>query len=316
MSQTTTTPFKDRRTGLIIFGVLEILLGCLCALLVPAMFFGQKVQADMIGEPVNYQMIIPGALFYGVMAVAFIGLGVGSIRCRRWAWALMLVLSWSWLVVGVISVVAFAFIMPQLLASQPDAPTIWIGMAIAGAILCVVFLVMPGALVLFYHSRHVRATCEARDPVARWTDACPLPVLAASLWFGVGSFSMLSMPVGFKSVLPFFGVLIGGPVAGLAFVVLGLAWIWLAMGFYRLKSAAWWGALVLIVIFGASTAVTFTRVDMMDLYRQMGYPEKQIELIKQSSFISSEAMAWWTAVSFLLILGYLFWIRKHFRRAA
>lgn len=316
MSQPTAPPFKDRRTGLIIFGVLEILLGCLCLLLVPAMFFGQKAQADMTGEPVNYQMIIPGVLFYAVLAVAFIWLGIGSIKCRRWARALMLVLSWSWLVVGVISVAAFAFVMPRMLASQPDAPTIWIGMAIAGVILGIVFLVMPGVLVLFYRGRHVRATCETRDPVARWTDACPLPVLGAALWLVVGSLSMLSMPLGFKSVLPFFGALIAGPVAGLVFVVLGLAWIWLAMGFYRLKSAAWWGALILIVIFGASTAVSFTRVDLMDLYRQMGYPEKQIEMMKQASVLTSETMAWWTTISFLSILGYLFWIKKHFRPAA
>ena len=34
------TAFKDRSTGLIVFGILGILLGCFCALLVPMMVLG------------------------------------------------------------------------------------------------------------------------------------------------------------------------------------------------------------------------------------------------------------------------------------
>ena len=313
MSQSAMTSFKDRRAGLILFGVLEVLLGCLCALLAPAMFFGQTMQAQMSGTPVNYQMIIPGAVFYAAIAVAFVWLGIGSIRCRRWARALMLVFAWSWLVVGIISMVACAFIMPRMMASQPDAPTIWIGMAIAGVILVIVFLFVPATLALFYGSRHVRATCEARDPVARWTDACPLPVLAASLWLAVGSLSLFAMPLSFKSVMPFFGLLVSGPAASIFFVAMGVVWIWLALGLYRLKASAWLTCVVVLVLFGLSTAVTFLRVDIMDLYRQMGYPEQQI---KQMGFISSQTMSVWTITSFLLMLGYLFWIKKHFRPAA
>ncbi len=35
-----TPDFKDRKTGLVIFGILQILLGALCALMVPLMILG------------------------------------------------------------------------------------------------------------------------------------------------------------------------------------------------------------------------------------------------------------------------------------
>ena len=46
----------------------------------------------------------------------------------------------------------------------------------------VFFILVPAVWTFFYNSRHVKATGEAPDPVTRWTDACPLPVLAICLW--------------------------------------------------------------------------------------------------------------------------------------
>ena len=85
--------FKDRQTGLIVFGILEILLGCLCALLVPLMIWGQAMSAQATGGAPNFRMAIPGALVYAMLAVALVWLGIGSMRFRRWARALLLILS-------------------------------------------------------------------------------------------------------------------------------------------------------------------------------------------------------------------------------
>ena len=65
-------------------------------------------------------------------------------------------------------------------AGQPQLPPVAKLMIVLIPFLMMgfVFVLLPIAWVLFYRSRHVQATCEARDPVARWTDACPLPVLA------------------------------------------------------------------------------------------------------------------------------------------
>ena len=77
----------------------------------------------------------------------------------------------------------------------------------------VIYVIIPGALVLFYRSPHVKATCEARDPVVRWTDACPLPVLAVSLMLGLGAAWMPVMIVASRSVVPCFGCYLSGAPA-------------------------------------------------------------------------------------------------------
>src|SRR5438876_987340 len=50
--------FKDRRTGLIVFGILEILLGGLAALMIPLMVFGQVLAAKANQEPPLLRQII------------------------------------------------------------------------------------------------------------------------------------------------------------------------------------------------------------------------------------------------------------------
>ena len=169
--------FKNRSTGLIVFGVLEILLGCLCALLVPIMLLGQAMSFRVTGAEPNYRMAVPGVVMYGILAVTFIWLGIGSIRCRRWARALVLILAWSWLLVGVATLGFSVFLLPKVMESLPTEAAKIVSLVVALGMLTIIFIVFPGGLVLFYKSKDVKATCENRDPVAQWTDACPLPVL-------------------------------------------------------------------------------------------------------------------------------------------
>src|SRR5208283_2529435 len=111
--------YKDRSTGLIIFGILTILLGGVCALFLPLMLFGQTMSAKATGTPPNFAAILPAASIYGVLAVALVWLGIGSIKARRWARALLLIFSWSWLVMGVVMLVVMAFLLPRVLANVP-----------------------------------------------------------------------------------------------------------------------------------------------------------------------------------------------------
>src|SRR5688500_7149487 len=90
--------YKDRKTGLTVFGILEILLGCLAGLLIVLMVFAQLMVAQATQQSPQFRMIIPSLLLYGMAAAALITLGIGTLRARRWARALSLVLSWSWLV--------------------------------------------------------------------------------------------------------------------------------------------------------------------------------------------------------------------------
>src|ERR1017187_4823253 len=184
--------YKDRSTGLFIFGILTLLLGCLAGLFVPLMLFGQMAAAKVPNAPpVNHASMVPGMAVYGLLAVALIWLGIGSIQARRWARALLLIFSWSWLIFGVLMTAIMPFVMSKAMANLPPnaktgqpamPPAAITGMVIGMTLFFfVIFVVVPAVWTFFYNSRHVKATCEARDPVTRWTDACPLPVLPLCL---------------------------------------------------------------------------------------------------------------------------------------
>jgi hypothetical protein len=317
----TPAPFKDRRTGLILFGILELLMGGLCLLLVPLMFFGQTMQARVTGAPPQYRMILPAVGVYGALAAVFVIVGIGSILARRWARALSLILSWSWLAVGLVTMVFEAVFLPRILATaagpNQNLPPVaqHVMLVVTLAVLAVMFVAVPASLVLFYRSPHVRLTCEARDPVARWTDACPLPVLGMSVWLGLGALSMLMMGLGYGGVLPCFGVLISGWPGMVICGGLAGVWAYLAWAGYRLQPHAWWLTVGVLVLFAASAFVTFSRVDLMEMYRLMGYPEQQIEVMRRFSFLSGPAFAAWSLAGTVPMLGYLLWVKRFFRPA-
>ena len=201
--------FKERKAGLVLFGILEMLLGCLAGALIVLMIFGQLMVARATQQPLQLRTIIPGVLFYGFAAATLVTLGIGSLRARRWARALSLVLSWSWLVTGLIVMLFMVFFLPKLLRSLPGAggpglPPGALKAVILGvlAVIGVMFILVPGVLVLFYRSPHVKATCETRDPLPGWTDACPLPVLGLGLWIGLAALYLLAMPFSMNGVFP------------------------------------------------------------------------------------------------------------------
>lgn len=316
--------FKDRSTGLVVFGIITMLVGGLCALLVPLMIFGQTMAQKSTGTPANLQAVIPGALLYGVLAVALIWLGIGSLKARRWARALLLIFSWSWLVMGVIALVFMVIMLPQFMtamqsaqpAGQPQLPeAAKLMMALIPLVFMgVIFLVLPGVWVFFYRSPHVKATCEARDPVRRWTDACPLPVLAVSLWLAMGVPMMLVMPLAYNSVLPFFGVFLSGMKGTLGYLVFAGVWAWCARALYRLDARGWWLLVAGVCVFTVSNIITYSRHDVMELYALMGYPEQQLEQMKKFNFLTSGWMVWGSLVFMLPFLGYLIYVKRFFRQ--
>jgi len=80
--------------------------------------------------------------------------------------------------------------------------------------------------------------------------------------------------------VPFFGVILNG-VAGAAVVILVMLLLgYVSWGTYRLKINAWWCAASLVVAWGASATITFSRVSIMELYEKMNYSAEQLELMK------------------------------------
>ncbi len=307
--------YKDRHGCLIGLGLAVIAIGCVCLLFVPLLLFGQLMTAQATGEPAPARMILPALVTYGALAVAFIWLGIGSILARRWARALMLVLAWSWLAMGVISVGIMGFVLPEIFAHPaPGTPPVpAIAMPIAMFCMTLIFILIPGVLVLGYRGRQVKATCEARDPRTRWTDACPLPVLALSLFVVIGVVSMLSMIFAYNSVLPCFGRLASGPLATLALVIIAAAWSYGVWGCYRLRSWAWWLVVLTYGILSCSAMVTFMQVDLIELYRLMGYPEAQIAQIQQFNLFKGRNLMILSACGMAPFFGYLLYVRRYFR---
>jgi hypothetical protein len=313
---------KDRRVGLLVFGILEILLGLMCVLMAGVMVLGQVMLSRTPGT-FDSRMILPAVFVYLGLAAVFVSLGIGSIRCRRWARALLLILAWPWLCVGVISVPVMGFVMPGMLAhSQVNGGP---GLPHGALVVIVVFqllfmtvlmVAIPGALAWFYGSRHVKATCQTLDPVRRWTDACPLPVLGIACFLWLGSISMLIYPFIYGGVLPVFGTVVTGVPGMLLAFVLAAVWLWLGVTCYHSKITGWWALLIVLLLFVISNFITFMRVDIMDLYRRMGLPETQLEIIRRQGWISNTFMLWNSVVWVVPMLAYLFWAKRFFRPQA
>jgi len=315
--------YQDRKTGLIVFGILTALGGCMVALLVPLIVLAQFVSVKTTQVPVNSRTMIPAAIFYGLLAASFIWLGIGSILTRRWARALLLILSWSWLAIGIVSMIYLAFLVPQMMAvldanvrpghaEVPQALKTTI-MVLQGIFSLFLYVVVPGIWVLFYRSKNVKATCEVRDPVLRWTDRCPLPVLALSIWAAFGGAVMLLFPFLTGGVLPFFGVFVSG-IPGIALCLLVAAlWGYSARALYRLERSGWWIITIGICLLSISAGLTYWRHDLSELYRLMGYPEEQIAQLQMfSGILKGPMLAWSTFLFTLPFVGYLLYVRKFF----
>ena len=264
--------YKDRRTGLMVFGAGLILLGLLC--LVGCLF---TVAASLLsrgaagGGPPDKFMLAASLGLYGGLAVFFLWMGIGSLMGRRWARALTLVVSIYWLIAGALVTLFVIFIVPRVMASalesggrfnagSPPRASLFIATVVLVALTAFFMILIPAALVLFYRSPHVKATCERLDPKERWTDRVPLAVLALTVLLAAGGvkvFLLFALPA-----YPVFGYLLKGPLAAMAYLVMAaLLWV-LAVGVYRRLRWAWTATLALTLLGFVSGLVSFARIGL------------------------------------------------------
>lgn len=274
---------KDRSFGLSVYGLIQIAMGGFSALLAPLILFSVVLSPQ---SGTSMKQMVPAAGIYAALAITLIWLGIGSIRARRWARALTLVLAWMWLAVGVMSLLAMFVLMPKMAdigAAQgkpipPQLASIIYGVTLLT--MSFMYLVLPGIFILFYGRSDVKATCDTMDPVIRWTDRCPLQVLSLSLLLGFAATSVVwSASYGF--VTPFFGIIIKGIPGALYFLGISMLFGYLSWATYKLKKQAWWVTLVAIILLSLSTVTSFWRVSLMDLYREMELPTKQLEMMEK-----------------------------------
>jgi hypothetical protein len=322
---------KDRTTGLVLFGLLQIVIG-LFALAGAGLSLVASAFAPAGAPAQSGRQIAFGVVFYLLGAALFVTLGVGSLLARRWARALTLVLSWIWLAFGVVSLIAFLFLMPmmqaatakafeQAAAQQPTAgpapdPALLNAVAFGCTIVFLVLfgILLPAILVLFYRSPHVRATCEARDPRPRWTDRLPLPVLSLVLLQGFGAVTVLGSAVGYGA-LAVFGHLVSGAWAWLLSVVLAVVLALAARWSWRLEARGWWLAVGVWALGLASALWTLVHpLDWNEAFRVMKMDPGVYANLGIEAW--GRQFSWLTLVAFVPWLAYLLWVRRFFARPA
>jgi hypothetical protein len=308
--------YKDRTVGLVVFGSVSILIGVCCLLLISLMFLSVALSKTAGVGSVDLRSAFAASAMYGCMAVAFVWLGVGSIRARRWACQLLLSLSWIWLLTGVCSVVVGMLVVPAVvgqLGAQSDLPPElgWIVILVTFGVIGLLYVVLPGLFVLFYRSPHVAATCRARHPGPEWIDGCPRQLLTLTVVWVLLAVSILLMPA-YDFFFPFFGVALTGIAGALPWALVLVICGALAVGSCRRAGWAWWGGLFLTLAGTVSSIVTVLRYDLSEIVALMKLPEDQVELIRAMPVFDGWLLALTTAVVSGTFLIYLFALRRFF----
>jgi hypothetical protein len=311
--------FKDRKTWMVVFGILQILLGAFCALMVPVMAISMVAAPTLDTGSENHMTmgaLISSTLFYVFLAVWFIWMGIGSINTRRWARALILVTSCLWLVGGLIGFFFVVVYMPamfdQMAMNGEIPPEIAVAVKyMTLGFVTVLYIVIPGVLAFFYGTKNVKTTCDLRDPKISWTDKCPLSVLGLCFAFGLGIISMVGVLFN-DSVFPFFGhILSGVPGAAVVLAVIGIK-VYVCRGLYKLKLKAWRAGVLLVTLGSVSAIITFMNTDLAEFYEKMNYTPEQLELMERYKFLQGSDMVVYFALFMLVFLAFLMYTRRFF----
>lgn len=317
--------YRDRSTGLVVFGAFQIILGLLAALMVPLAALGAFMSRITPGGPMRPAQYISSIATYAFIAAALIGLGSGSVQMKRWAYALTLVISWYWLIIGVLITILLTAVLPVTMrgilhAQQNDGvPSGNVPTGVMAAILTVVIVffafflvIVPIAFVVFYSNKDVEQTCHYRDPFERWTDRAPLPVLGATVALFTGALYMLLIGVT-TPIFPFFGRYLTGIPGAVCFLGLGALDLYLAIALFRLQFTGWWIAVITVPIRLLSMVLTYARADLMQAYSKMGWSDAQLKILNASPMFRSHVILWWSLTSMVLFFGFLLWLKRYFR---
>lgn len=322
--------YHDRGTGLIIFGVFQIILGLLAALMVPLMGLGAFMSRLNPAGGMRPGQLISGVATYTLIAAALLALGIGSVQMKRWARAITLVTSWYWLITGSLITVLITAMLPvtmrnalaQAQRSAPGGPSAAATTGVMAVVLTLVIIfaavflvVVPIAFVVFYSRKDVAETVRHRDPVERWTDKTPLPVLGASIIFAVGALYLLLMGVT-TPVFPLFGRFVSGIAGAACFVGVAIIDVYLAIALFRLQPFGWWLAVFAVPIRLVSMGLTYARADMMQAYSKMGMSESQLQMLRSNPMFRGNILLWWGLVSMVALFGYLVWLKRYFNMRA
>ena len=306
-------PFKDRRGWLTAFGIAEILIGCLIIFFMAFAVFTMRTMPGNPSTPApDARALIFMCVFYAVIALVFVAIGIGSIQARRWARMGMLIVGWIWLGIGIVTALAMIFLLPMILANaQKQAatpmPQGWstIVAVFIFVVIGLMFILLPLVFILFYSRKNVKLTCEHSSGIT--VPGKPVPVWIASGWFAFGAFGYIFIFV--RPALPLLGLILKGWTAIAAGLLMEALTVWLAWNLYHQRPLAWKVAVGWLIFGWLSMLATTARYGFDAMYRDMGYTEA--ELAQMLPF--AKYGIWFGAVFGAAFLIFLLLTRKHYR---
>ena len=315
--------FKDRKTGLVIFGIFHIIIGAFCALFMLLTIVGAMALRNLgetTGAIMSVGQMILVVFLYLLLAVWFVWMGIGSILARKWARALILITSWLWLICGLIVLIFILVFIPAMfsqMAAGEEIPgeAVVIVQSMVTAFLVFIFIVIPGAFVLFYSSRHVKATCEQRDRQVRWIDKAPLPVITLSSILGCMAISMPLMGF-YRWTSHFFGLVLSGIPGAVIVLVYAVLFAYAAWGTYKLQVKAWWCGFLSTFALEVSMVITFSRVSLGEFYEKMGVPQERLEIIQRLDLFHDPRVLILSGLAIIGFLGFMIYTKRYFKASA
>jgi hypothetical protein len=270
-------PEDDRGAGadcglrLTLFGVAAIVVGAGFLLL------GLLQLALALVEPaIETPSAWAGVALHALIALVLVASGIGSIFRRRWVRPVMLLVSGTWILVGVMATWFAVRLGPDLALAAgvgPGEPAAVVLRAVTVAVAGGLGVLLPAAFFWAYRDPRVQIACDRSD--RRGSDRCPAEVLTLSAALAAGA--LLSLPMLARPVVPVFGHLVTGWAGRLALGAGIVACGVLAWSTYRLRVEGFWATLALLILLGLTTVWTFARVDPLDVYRLLGYPDDWLE---------------------------------------
>jgi hypothetical protein len=307
-----TPAFKNRRPGLIGCGVVHLLFALIFVGVALLMVVSLSVMPS--GQPAPPAGVVAyTTLLYLALAAVFGTLGIGSMMARRWAPPLIQVASWVWLVTGIAGACMMGFMLPMMTASlpqnQPGAKTFMVGCM--SVVIGLFGIILPLVFVLFYRSPDVKVTVQHLDPVPRWTDGQPVPLLVFASWMFFGAASILLSSLMYKALPIGSYMLRGWPVFA---VMAGMATLlfWIGWGTLRRWRSAWWLALVMFIIGVTWGTLLMTSTDISAMVTAMGMAPDPRQAEMATAMYSSPFFYGWMALFWAGYLVFLFYIRRYF----
>jgi hypothetical protein len=73
--------------------------------------------------------------------------------------------------------------------------------------------------------------------------------------------------------------------------------------------------LLTLLLMTASAVVSFSRIELTDLYQQMGYSQAQVQMMTQLELLRGRNVGYLSAAAALPMLVYMLWVKHFFRNA-